>query len=55
MNADMSSDMSIVLGKKTVVIFDDFAELHSNSKHPNKHSNPDPNTKFCIWYQNPQI
>ena len=51
------ADMSIVylIGQKPVVIFDDFAELHPSSKHPNKHSNHDPNTKLCIGYQNPQI
>ena len=59
MSADISDNILPIfvylLGQKPVVIFDDFAELHPNSKHPNKHSNPNPNTKFCIGYQNPQI
>ena len=63
--ADMSADIFDIvfpiwvflylLSQKSMVIFDDFAELYPNSKHPNKHSNSDLNTKFCIGYQNPQI
>ena len=55
MRADIDIFFADMLGQKPVVIFDDFAEMHPNYKHPNKHSNPDPNTKFCIGYQNPQI